>query len=96
MAETLIPFFSPGATEAPGFQGPDAWSDSLRRANAFLGAVSDIDVKFSENRCSKALPQAFAVYKDGNQAHYSEEYHNAKVATINASFCLSINKYGFI
>ncbi len=35
--------------------------------------------RFSEYRCSKALPQAIAAYKDGLQAQYVEEFHNAKV-----------------
>ena len=35
--------------------------------------------RFSEARCQRALPMAFAAYKEGLQPHYLEGYHNAKV-----------------
>ena len=41
--------------------------------------MADINVRFSENRCAKALPLAMAVYKEGNPPHYLEEFHNSKV-----------------
>ena len=39
----------------------------------------DVDVRFSEARCAKALPTAFAAYKDGLQSHYLAEIHSSKV-----------------
>lgn len=39
----------------------------------------DVDARFSESRCAKALPLAFAAYKDGLQSHYLAEIHETKV-----------------
>ena len=39
----------------------------------------DVDLRFSEARCAKALPTAFAAYKEGLQSHYLAEIHSSKV-----------------
>ncbi len=66
MAEALIGVFS---------AGPDA----DQQAFAPLRACANVDLRFSELRCAKALPQALAAYKEGLPAHYVQEYHENKV-----------------
>ena len=51
----------------------------LGRVKQTLVNHVDIGARFSEARCSKALPLAFAAYKEGLQSHYLAEVHNAKV-----------------
>ncbi|KAG8182047.1 hypothetical protein JTE90_013977 [Oedothorax gibbosus] len=40
----------------------------------------DTDVKFSEGRCTKVLPVASAAYQDNLPTHYTEEYHETRLA----------------
>ena len=55
----------------------------LGRVKQTLVNHVDIGARFSEARCSKALPLAFAAYKEGLQSHYLAEVHNAKVSFVN-------------
>ena len=54
-------------------------SESAKKAASYLSGHTDIQMRFSEARCSKALPQALAAYKEGLHPNYNEEFHNAKV-----------------
>ena len=51
--------------------------------------------RFSEARCQRALPMAFAAYKEGLQPHYLEGYHNAKVNRQMVSLFQSCHKNVF-
>lgn len=51
----------------------------IGRVEQILTNHTDIDVRFSEARCAKALPLAFSAYKEGLQSHYLAEVHNTKV-----------------
>jgi hypothetical protein len=52
---------------------------SLGKSRLVLANHLDVDVRFSEARCAKALPQAFVAYKEGLQSHYLAEVHSVKV-----------------
>ena len=52
----------------------------LGRVRQILLSHVDIDLRFSESRCAKALPLAFSAYKDGLATHYLSEVHHAKVS----------------
>lgn len=49
------------------------------KINQILSNHIDIDKRFSETQCGKALPLAFAAYQEGLQSHYLAEVHNAKL-----------------
>ena len=51
----------------------------LGKVKQILYSHIDIDTRFSESRCAKALPMAFAAYKENLQSHYLAEVHNAKM-----------------
>lgn len=40
----------------------------------------DVDNKFSEQRCAKALPIAMGVYQEGLPSHYTIDYHENKLS----------------
>ncbi len=58
-------------------------------ARVAMNAYANADEKFSEIRCQKALPQAFAAYKDGLQEHYTEDLHNAKFIQAMSLFSMT-------
>lgn len=64
---------------SPTRMGENVGESPLGKVQQILTNHIDIDVKFSEARCAKALPMAFAAYKEGLQSHYLAEVHNAKV-----------------
>ncbi|CAL1288077.1 unnamed protein product [Larinioides sclopetarius] len=45
-----------------------------------MKATLDTDVKFSEGRCTKVLPLASAAYQDNLPTHYTEDYHQTRLA----------------
>ena len=58
----------------------------------------DVDTRFSEARCAKALPMAFASYKEGLQSHYLAEVHSSKVCKISfisnfLKYCLTVEYF---
>ncbi|XP_064611274.1 nonsense-mediated mRNA decay factor SMG8-like isoform X2 [Liolophura sinensis] len=52
-----------------------------------LKSLLETDVRFSENRCSKVLPVAESTYQDGLPPHYTESYHQSKLAQARRVFC---------
>lgn len=75
-----MPGSGPALTEVLRVSSSSSTSpDAIQLAKTILGCMADINVRFSENRCAKALPLAMAVYKEGNPPHYLEEFHNSKV-----------------
>ena len=56
--------------------------ESSKRAAGTLADFCELDLRFSEMRCQKALPLAVQAYQEGLQGHYVEEIHNAKVRAI--------------
>ena len=57
----------------------DETFETMCKVRQILTNHIDVDLRFSENRCSKSLPLAFAAYKEGLQSHYLAEVHNAKL-----------------
>ncbi|KFM77443.1 Protein SMG8, partial [Stegodyphus mimosarum] len=55
----------------------DAKSRSFHQT---IKAALDTDVKFSEGRCAKVLPLASAAYQDNLPTHYTEDYHQNRLA----------------
>ncbi|GFU16173.1 protein smg8 [Nephila pilipes] len=55
----------------------DSKSRSLHQT---MKTTLDTDVKFSEGRCTKVLPLASAAYQDNLPTHYTEDYHQNKLA----------------
>ena len=51
----------------------------LGKVKQILTNHIDIDSRFSDSRCAKALPMAFAAYQENLQSHYLAEVHNAKM-----------------
>ncbi|XP_054712985.1 nonsense-mediated mRNA decay factor SMG8-like [Uloborus diversus] len=45
-----------------------------------IKAALDTDVKFSEGRCAKVLPLASAAYQDNLPTHYTDDYHQTRLA----------------
>lgn len=45
-----------------------------------LKSALDTDVMFSEGRCGKVLPIASAAYQENLPTHYTEEYHETRLA----------------
>ena len=50
---------------------------------------SNVEMRFSDVRCQKAFNQAFTAYKEGSNAHYPEDLHNAKLMQAMQIFSLS-------
>ena len=50
------------------------------RAHEAIKAFVDIDYRFSEATCAKALPQAFDVFKSGLDRVFTEETYKTQVS----------------
>ena len=57
----------------------DETFETMCKVRQILTNHIDVDKRFSEARCAKSLPMAFAAYKEGLQSHYLAEVHNAKL-----------------
>lgn len=81
VSEHLMTIFASSDETSFGlpFDEDKSLNDVARRAAMALSGFSEIEARFSEQRCSKALPQALAAYQEGLPTHYTKEYHNAKV-----------------
>ncbi|KAF8797116.1 Protein smg8 like protein [Argiope bruennichi] len=58
----------------------DPKESKSRGLHQTMKATLDTDVKFSEGRCTKVLPLASAAYQDNLPTHYTEDYHQTRLA----------------
>jgi len=47
----------------------------------FFNTSFNASIRFSEARCKKVLPLAFAAYQEGLPTHYTKAYHEGRVRT---------------
>ncbi|GIX84218.1 protein smg8 [Caerostris darwini] len=58
----------------------DIKDSKFRSLNQTMKSTLDTDVKFSEGRCIKILPVASGHYQENLPTHYTEEYHQTRLA----------------
>ncbi|TRY75744.1 hypothetical protein TCAL_11106 [Tigriopus californicus] len=73
--EASLQMFQPDS----GFQIRGKSSEISERASLALLSYNDRDIRFSEQRCSKAHPLAFNAYKEGLPQYFTQDFHNAKL-----------------
>jgi Smg8_Smg9 len=53
-----------------------------RQLITFFNNAFNAPIRFSEARCKKVLPLAFAAYQEGLPTHYTKAYHEGRVGNI--------------
>ena len=54
-----------------------------RQLMTFFNNAFNAPIRFSEARCKKVLPLAFAAYQEGLPTHYTKAYHEGRVVIRN-------------
>ncbi|CAB3373921.1 Hypothetical predicted protein [Cloeon dipterum] len=57
-----------------------------RQVLGLLSNSFNVSIRFSEARCKKVLPMAFAAYQEGLPTHYTKAYHEGRLAFANSVF----------